>query len=810
MKSLTTKEVIKSREKYGVNLLPEKKVRLVFLIILDQFKSPLIYIILIAAVISLFLKEYTDTILILILVALNVTVGFFQEYKAQKTFLALKNILKPEALVVRDNKIKRISLSDIVVGDTVILSPGDKVPADGKLFKTINLLINEAILTGESEAVMKNLTSSGSGVFMGTSVISGNGKMVVTKIGSKTEMGKISESISIIKEEKTPLQKKLDKFSQSLVYIVLVFALVIFFVGIFSQQEFWHMIELSVVLAIAAIPEALPIAVTVILTLGMKKILDKKGLVKKLIAVETLGTTSVICADKTGTLTEGNMIVVKTDFKNKKDFFTGLAVTNEQKNNVETAIWDYLEKEKFNPNEFYSNKKIVFEEPFDSEKKYKMTIVKLNGHQESFILGAPEIILSMCKISDRERKNILKKMEKWAGSGLRILGIISKNKGVLKVKRDFKWIGLIGIEDPIRKEAKEVIKTARKSGIDVKIITGDYRTTAEKIALKLGFKLKNGSVLEGEELEKINDDELSKKIKNIFLFTRITPRQKLRIVNVLQQKGEVVAMTGDGVNDAPALKKADVGIVVGNATEVAKETADLILLDNNFQTIIAACREGRRVFANIKKVTAYVLSNSFVEIVLIMGTIIMKLPIPLTIVQILFLHIICDGPLDIVLGFESKRQSLENEDPKKLKKESILSGYIKFLIFTTSLGIGLVSLIMFNQFYNQTGNLILSQTIAFAIVGSVDIVYIFAFKDLNKPIFKIERFWKNHFLLWTVLLSSLILLSGIYTPYFNKLLGTTPLPLNYWPWIISIGLFSLIWVELIKYIANKSNNHKNN
>lgn len=805
LSGLSEKEVLSSRKKHGANILPEKNGFLALHIFISQFTSPLIYIILITSLISIALKEYTDAALMLILIIFNSLMGFFQEYKAQKTLIALRNILHPEAIVIRDGANKKISVSEIVVGDIVVLNSGNKIPADGNVIRSTSLIVNEAILTGESEGVAKSSGKKQSHLFMGTTVLAGHGFMIVSKIGSSTEMGKIGQSILSIKEEKTLLQQKLEKFSKNLTLLIVLVSLLIFLIGIIEGHNLWDMVRISIILAIAAIPEGLPIAITVILALGMKSVLRKNGLVKKLLSIETLGTTSVICTDKTGTLTEGNMRVVKLKYKEKKKFLLALSIVNEQKNNVEVAISNYLSKIKFDFFKLYKTKKIVFEEPFNSEKKHKLIIAKLNAHETSYIMGAPEIILEMCKISSQEKRNILKNMKIWASKGLRIVGIIYKEKGNLKVKKDFKWLGLIGIEDPIRLETRETIRVAKKSGIDVKIITGDYLPTAISIAKQLGFRITEKNALQGKDIEQMTDDELKEKIGSITLLARITPQQKLRIVTALQDNGEVVAMAGDGVNDAMALKKADIGIVVGDATETAKESADLILLDNNFATIISACEQGRLVFANIKKVVAYVLSNSFVEIFLIFGAILMKLPAPLTIIQILWVHMICDGPLDIVLGFEGRRKSLESENPKILKKEDILPNSLKAMVFIVSFTIGMFALIIFNYYLNHTGDIKLAQTLTFAIVASVDIIYIFSFKDLSKPVYKIEKFFKNKYLIWSAILGIATLFAGIYIPYFNLILETEPLPAIDWLIPLGAGLLAMIWIELVKYMTYHKN-----
>ena len=801
---LSENEVLELRKKFGENIIPQKESVSRFSVLLAQLKSPLIYILVIVGFASLFFREYTDAGLIGIVIIINVLMGFFQEYNAQKTLIALRKILKPKATVIRNGERKEIEVREIVPGDSVILEAGDKVPADGYLIKGVNLLVNESILTGEEEAVAKNEKEGRNNLFMGTTIISGRGEMEVTKIGKETEMGKIGQSLAEIKEEKTPLQLRLEKFTQNLVRIVLLVCLFIFLVGIFHHEDIWKMLKFSIILSIAAIPEGLPIAVTVILALGMRKILKRNGLVKKLLSIETLGSTSVICTDKTGTLTEGKMQVVRADFFDKEKALLALTLANEQRSNLEVALWNYVEKENsFNPREIFNSTWRIYEEPFDSEKKYAMTINKIRDKDIAFIVGAPEIILSFCDIPINEKNNILIKIDNWASQGLRIVGAVFKDNGGLKEKQGYIWLGLLGIEDPLREGAREAISIAKDAGIKIKIVTGDYRKTAEKIATKLGLNLKPENILEGQELEMISDESLKRKIDDIILFTRVTPHQKLKIVKALQEKGEIVAMTGDGVNDAPALKKADIGVVVGGASDVAKEAGDLILLDSNFKTIVAACEEGRLILSNIKKVVGYVLSNSFAEIVLILGTILLDLPVPLTVVQILWIHLICDGPPDIMLAFEPKEKMLMKEKPKDIKKESILPGFMIFLIFTISLITGLLSLLLFHYFFNQTENLNLARTISFAAIATVSLVYIFAFKNLKKLIIQTENFFQNKYLFFGIIYGFFLIFLAIYLPRLNHILGTVPLKPFHWLLVFSVAFIVTFSIEASKLLHNK-------
>lgn len=809
---LSENEVLKLRARYGENVISAKEGQHWFSILASQLKSPLIYILFFVIFISLLFGKNLDAFLIGSVVVLNSLMGFFQEYKAQKTLIALSKILKPKALVIRQGQRKEIEAKDLVPRDLVVLGEGDKVPADGRLIQGTGLLLNEAILTGEEEGLEKTPDKEKGRLFMGTTVIAGAGLMEVEKIGQETAIGKIQTSLSEIEEEKTPLEAKLEEFSKNLALLILIICLFIFLIGLTQAKDLFETFRFSVILAVAAIPEGLPIAITAILTLGVRRILKRNGLVKRLISIETLGATSVICTDKTGTLTEGRMQVFRTDFKDMKRAFAALALTNEQRTNLEAAIWNYLKKEGADPQNIFDEAERIYEEPFDSGKKYALTINKIEGKETAFILGASEIVLSFCR-PETDKKSILEKIEKWADEGLKVLGIAFKETGVLAKKDGFLWLGLIAIKDPVRKEVKEAVASAYEAGIKVKIVTGDFLRTAIRVAKELGFKLTAKNVMEGRELEAISDDDLKNKIDDILIFSRVTPSQKQKIIKVLQAKGEIVAMTGDGVNDAPALKKADIGVAVGSACEVARETADLILLDGNFKTIVAAVEEGRLIFSNIKKTVAYILSNSFVEIFLILGAMLLNLPYPLTIVQILWLHLICDGPPDIMLSFEPKEKDLMKLRPEKLKKEEILDKPMKFLILAISLTISLLCLLLFWYILRESADLKLGQTLAFATVATADLIYVFSFKNLKKSIFKTENFFQNKlpsvvfffenkFLIFGVAYGFLLTLSAIYLPFLNRVLGTVPLDLFYWLPVLGVATVTILWTETVKVVSN--------
>lgn len=797
---LAENQVVDLQKKYGANVLPIKNGFSKIKIFLSQFNSPLIYILLFVAIVSIIFNEIFDAVLVMAVVILNVLMGYFQELSSQKTLSSLRNILKPTALVIRNGLRREINIQELVPGDIVALNAGDKIPGDGSLLESNHLLVDESILTGESTAVEISLDNAKSSILhMGTTVLSGKGVMTIEKIGIQTEMGKIGKSLSEITDEKTTLQKKLEVFTRQLARTIIIVCLILFIIELIYGQNLFNALRLSVILAVAAIPEGLPIAITVILAIGMRKILRKKGLVKKLLSLETLGSTTVICSDKTGTLTEGHMKVVETFFKDEINAELSLILANEQRDSLEIALWEYVKnKGQLNPQKIIESVEKIYEEPFDSLKKYSLTVIKSGTKESSYILGAPEIVLSFCQVTSTNKKEIIKQIENLAAAGLKVLGTAYKNSGNLKETSDFVWLGLCGVADPLRPGVKEAIQKTLSAGIKIKIVTGDYRKTAEAIAGQLGLNVTSNNSIDGEKLDTISDTELFKKIKDIIIFSRISPQQKLRIVDALQKNNEIVAMTGDGVNDAPALKKANIGVVIGSGTEVAKEAGDLILLDGNFGTIVSAIEEGRRIFANIRKVVAYVLSNSFVEIFLILGATIFRIPVPLTIVQILWIHLICDGPPDIALGYEPKEIDLMQQNPESVRRQEILSSRMKFIIIFISFFVGGLTLFIFNYYLTFLENLSLGRTVIFAVVASVDLIYVFSFKNLKRPIIRTEKFFKNKILFLSVIYGFILLFSAIYIPQLNKILGTIPLDFKHWIIVFCVGILTTSVIEVVK------------
>lgn len=798
---LSKEEVLIARKEFGENVLPIKNESSVLGVFLRQFDSPLLKVTVAVGLISLIFGEYIDAILIQAVALLNALTGFFQEYSAQNTLSSLRALLKPHANVIRDNIRLVIDVKEVVVGDLCLLEPGEKIPADGKLIEADKMLVNEAILTGEEQSVEKNTKQNK--LFMGTVILAGRGKMIVEKIGHETEIGKIGASLYAIEDEETLMQKKFKKLSMDLTKGIALITLILFILGVFKGMALYEMARLAIILAIATIPEGLPIVVTVIMAIGMRRIFKAKGLVKRLNSLEVLGSVSVICIDKTGTITEGKMQVVKTDLVKKDLAIYGSVLNNDRTRNLELALWDYAKKEKYDPEEICTKSPRLWEKAFDSEHKYSITINNIKGKEVAFAMGAPEIVLDLCKVEGR--KEITDKINAWAIQGYRVAGIASKDKGDLKEEKNYEWLGIFAVEDPLREDAKETIETAKKAGIQIKIVTGDYRQTAEKIAKNLGFHLDKNSVMEGEELEKISDAELKKRIMDIVLFARATPHHKLKIVRVLQELGERVAMTGDGVNDAPALKKANIGVVVGsNATEVAKEAGDIILLDSNLKTIVSACKEGRIIFLNMKRAVTYILSNSFTKMMVIFGAMLFNLPFPLTVIQILLVHIVCDGPPDIVLAFEPSNGNVMKEKPVVYAGAEILPKSKKLLILLISIFTSLATLLVFWYTSEVVHNLTLARTLVFAIISSISLIYIFSFKDLEILIFKNKHFMENKILFAGVIYGFIIIMGSIYLPLANQYLGTIPLYFSHWLIVILIGLGATLIAETAKVIKFSS------
>ena len=800
---LSSAEVVERRRQHGTNDLPVEKGPSAWLILFSQLKSPLVYIILVAAGVSLAVGEYGDFGIIMAVVVIDAILGFVQEYQAQRTYTALKGLLKPTTTVMRDGNRQEVEVWELVPGDLVLLNAGERVPGDGEVIECAKLALDEAILTGESEPVNKEPAPGRDGVFMGTTVVTGRGVMRVARTGSQTELGKIATSLQEHVEDETPLQVRLKTFSKTLTVIVILFTLAILVAGLLMGRQVLEMLRVSIILAIAAVPEGLLIAVTVILVLGMRKILKRNGLVKKLLAVETLGSVTVICTDKTGTLTEGRMRVTRADLLDRERALQTIVLCNNLEGPVDIALWEYAKEQlPSGPQELVERSERLGEEIFTSETKFMITRNRLGGSSYDFLKGAPEIILEKCRASSEERHRILAQVDQWAGEGLRLLGLAYQSGELSDDGRGYAWLGLIGMQDPVREGVHEAIEVSQRAGIRVKMITGDYRRTAERIAKNIGLMSEGDEIMEGEELATLDDAQLKDRVRNTAIFSRIRPQDKLRIVKALQANGEITAMIGDGVNDAPALKRANIGVVVGSATDVAKETADLILLDNNFRTVVAAIEEGRVIFENIRKVVAYTLSNSFAEVLTIFTAMLFRWPAPLAVAQILWIHLICDGPADIVLGFEPKEEGIMDEKPKS-QDEPILTHLGLSLIGIISVASTITALWLFGHYFMAHGDPAEGRSLVFASFAVNSMIYIFAYRSMRRSMVRMNPLSQNKPLIWAVAAGLLLVLVAFLVPSIRNLLGIVPLSLAQWGLVAGVALSLIVVVEIGKAISNR-------
>lgn len=804
---LASVEARKRLGKFGPNEFKKKKEFSSLKLFFYQFKSPLVYILVLAGLVTLFLRDFTDSVVIFAAVFINTVLGFYQEYKAQKALAALQQLLAPKAKVIRDGKQKEIDASQIVPGDLVILTIGTRVPADGVLVEATDLTINEAILTGESMPVSKKAAVSPdklkkeSSVFMGTNIVTGIAKMLVTKTGMATEMGKIGKAVEEIEEEETPLQIQLGKLAKILAMVVGAVTVAIFVFGGFLGYDPLEMFTTSVAVAVAAIPEGLVVTLTVILALGMQRILKRKAIVRKLLAAETLGSVSMICADKTGTLTEGKMQVVKADFVDQDLGRKAAILCNDMRDPLEVAMLSWAEQK-------LSNKEIkklkqdhprLGEIPFSPQYKYIATL-----HPGLLLVsGAPEVILNRSKLADASLKVWQKRFDDYGKKGYRLVGFgykkVGKEKRKIKTKdlKNIEWLGLLIYEDPVREGVKAALNECQRAGIKVKVITGDYLATALAVLRELGLDGERHA-LTGDELEKMSPEQLKRRVDEIVLFARTNPEQKLKIVQALKDQGEVVAMMGDGVNDAPALAKADIGIVVGEASDVAKETADMVLLDSNFSTIVHAVEEGRTIFENIKKVVLYLLSDSFTEVILIGGSLLLRLPLPVTAAQILWVNLVEDTLPGIALAFEPEEKEIMAEPPRA-RGQPILDTELKTLIFIIGILTDLILLSLFYWLLKGFLHLHYIQTVMFVALGIDSLFICLACRSLRQTIFQ-KKFFSNKLLLFSLGIGFLLLALAVYLPFLQTFLRTHPLGVKEWLVLFTLGVFNLVAIETTKWV----------
>ena len=846
---LNLSEVKERTEKRGFNEIAKKSKVRWWRVLLDQFKSPLIYVLVIAVMVTWLMNERVDAAVISVAVVVNIILGFFQEFKAEKSLEALASMVAGKVKVKRDGKWDEVEARELVPGDVVRLEIGMKVPADGVLVIEDGMFVSEAILTGESVAVEKKTwTDKGrlkewlktewfdgadkmKRVFMGSVIEKGIGEMLVIRTGDETEMGKIAKKVKGKNKEETPLQKKLGVLSKQLALLVGIVIVVVMMVGLLTGRDFTEMFLTAVALAVAAIPEGLAVSLTVILTIGMGRMLKRKSLVRKLLAVETLGGVNVICLDKTGTITVGKMEAMggvsdlKIGFKehikkskwvdgSKGDYLLGGAwLCNDLRDPLETAMHDWAEKQK--QIKEWKEWKREDELPFDHKYKYIVTRHKNSqGKRLEFLSGAPEVVLDNCNLTKKEKEDWLKEFSKLGVLGYRLVGFGYK-KGVKggKIKRDsvsgYEWCGVVIFEDPVREGVDDLLKRAKKAGIDMKVITGDYKETAWSVLKQVGLvggKLNEDEIMMGDELAewegKEMREEVINKIERVKLFARTTPEQKLLIVDVLQKRGHTVAMTGDGVNDAPALKQADIGIVVNDASDVARETADMVLLDNNFGTVLAAVEEGRGVFDNLKKVLLYLLSDAFAEVMLVLGSIVLGWPLPILAVQILWVNLMSDGLPYLALTVEPKEKGLLSRKPIN-KKTKILDEEMMVLIGIVSTLAALMVGVAFYYYYFVLGRSIEeARTLVFTMIGVDSLLYVFSLRSLGKMIYE-DNLFKNPWLIWGVVGGLIMQVLVVYVPFLQKVFKTVGLDLWEWLMVFGLGLVLVGMIEVVKWIYLK-------
>ncbi len=801
---LTSEEAAKRLATHGKNALAPPKRPTGFAIFVSQLKSPMVYILLTAAAVTFILRESLDTAVIMIAVIVNTGLGFLQEYKAERTLWALKQLITPTARVSRDGAISVIPAETLVPDDVVHLSPGDKIPADGMAVEAAHLYINEAILTGESTPVEKLPDKDQNALSMGTTVVSGRGVMTVTHTGPQTSLGKLAQTIGETPETETPLQHALSSLSRQLGSIVIVLCIAVFLLGILFGENLRSMFVTSVAIAVSAIPEGLVVSLTVILAVGMQRMMRRKALLRKLVAAETLGSVTAICVDKTGTITQGVMRVVESAYADKTETFRAAILANNLEDPMEVALWEWAQaQDSIDPERITGANPRHDEIPFDGVRKY-MAVATHNG---VYVKGAPEVLLSLSHLSPKVQTEWLGSVKKIAGRGLRTLALGYIPGRVKKISpqtlNKLTFLGVLGIADPVRTGVKEAIKEAIQAGVTVKIITGDFRDTAAAVMREVGLPITNPrqQIVEGKELSALTDNQLREKIKDVLLFCRVTPAHKLAIVRALQATGEVVAMTGDGVNDAMALKSADIGIVVSGASDIARETADMVLLDSNFRTITAAVEEGRGIFANLRKVILYLLSDVFVEILLIAAAMLVRLPLPLTARQILWINLIDDGLPNLALTIDPTDPEIMRSGPRD-KYAPIVSRTMKILIALISVVTAALTFAVYVWAYKTTGDLHFAQTMTFTIVGVSSLMYIFSCRSLERSVFS-RALPTNPWLWAAVVIGFALQLFALYHPWAQRIFNTYPLGLAEWIVVASVGILVIGIIETAKLVAPK-------
>ncbi len=847
---LNQSQVAERWQKYGPNQLVEGTKVSLLTIFLNQFRDFMIIVLLAATLLSGLLGEYTDAIAIVAIIVLNGILGFVQEVRAERSLAALKELTAPTARVRREGVVSIIPAKELVPGDIILLEGGDRVPADGRILNCIGFDVEESSLTGESVPATKQANAlvdpvSPLGdrinmVYMGTLVTRGKAEVLVTETGMNTEMGKIADLMQQSEETLTPLQQRLDQLGKVLVWVALGITLLVVLTGVMHGQPLYQMFLAGVSLAVAAIPEGLPAIVTIALALGVQRMIRRNAIVRKLPSVETLGCASVVCSDKTGTLTQNRMTVQRVWANGEWFRVTGSgynpvgefvyedhsiqplrrpalkwlveiaatcnnAVMKQQSGEdgdqwvcdgdpTEGALLVMAKKAGFdNPDETYER---IDELPFDSDRKLMSVLVKRGDDVFLLTKGAPDVLLERCTkllsngkeepISSSLRRQAAAANQQMAASALRNLAFayrkfpsVEAAKAEKNPESNLVFVGMCGMMDPPREEVFEAIRKCHNAGIRTVMITGDHQETAMAIARQLNILPEGGAVMSGAEIDATDDEALRRKIRDVYVFARVSPEHKLRIVKALQANGEVVAMTGDGVNDAPAIKQADIGIAMGmSGTDVAKEASALILADDNFATIVAAVEEGRGIYDNIKKFIRYLLASNVGEIVTMFIAMLAGLPLPLLPIQILWVNLVTDGLPAIALGVDPAEKDIMKRPPRRVD-ESIFAQGLGLKIVSRGILIGLVTLAVFVWSLRTTNDLVRAQTLAYSTLTLAQFILVFDCRSVQGGILK-RNIFENVWLLLAVALSLGMFLLTIYVPALSKVFNTVPPTLQEW------------------------------
>lgn len=854
---LTEKEVKERQEKYGKNKLEEKKKESFIVKFIKQFNDFMIIILIIASIISAVVSkmqgenDYVDSIIIIGIVVFNALMGVIQEAKAEKSIEALKQMTPQLAKTIRSGKTVEINAEELVKGDIIILDAGNFVPADCRILESHNLKIEESSLTGETQGAEKDadvlcsknapLGDMKNMAFMASITVNGHGKAVVTDIGMNTKVGQIANMIIEDEAPQTPLQKKLGEVGKILGLACLAICVIIFVMGLIKYIEPVEMFMTSVGLAVAAIPEGLPAIVTIMLSIGVTKMAKKNSIIRKLPAVETLGSSSVICSDKTGTLTQNKMKVVDVRSQNRKFIIELATLCTDCDINVENDVIKVsgeptekaIVEEGINigsvKNRLENFMPRVNEIPFDSNRKMMTTIHKIGNKYRVITKGAPDVLLQKCtkqidtisemtnqyniKIRSLENLKIQSDNRQMAQKALRVIAVAYKDLDVLPSKIDSQsiennltFVGLIGMIDPPRKGVKEAVQVCKNSGIKTVMITGDHLETAKAIAKDLGILEQRDLAITGQELDKMTQNQLEKNIKKYSVFARVTPEHKVRIVKAWQRNGAVVAMTGDGVNDSPALKNADIGIAMGkNGTDVAKNAADIILTDDNFVTIVEAVKQGRNIYDNIKKAIHFLIATNIGEIVTIFMGLVLGLKSPLLAIQLLWINLVTDSLPAIALGLEKPEKDIMQRKPVDSKKGIFADGLWNKII-VEGIMIGVLTLVAFsigNKYYG----LEVARTMAFLSIGFLELIHSFNVKN-ERSIFEAGLF-ENKYLVESLVLGIFVQAIVVVVPAFASVFEVVPLNLTQWIITVAISLLPVPIIELQKKLDFKNDEMDN-